>query len=54
MLLLFFNLNSNAAPGGLREIRQKTVDSQAKIFSTKDRSQAVLFCLGSQVAVSVS
>jgi hypothetical protein len=54
MVLLFFNPNSNAAPDGLREIKRKTVDSQAQTFSTKDKSQAVLFCLGSQVAVPVS
>jgi hypothetical protein len=54
MLLLFFDPNSNVAPDSLREIKQKTVDSQARIFSTKDKSQAVLFCLGSQVAVPVS
>jgi len=54
VLLLFFNPNSNVAPDGLREIKQKTVDSQARIFSTKDKSQAVLLRLGFQVAVPVS
>lgn len=54
MLLLFFNPNSNVASDDLREIKQKAVDSQAQIYSMKDKSQAILFCLGSQVAVSAS